>query len=78
MQMRLFYRTDPWLSYESRELIGAFTNKRKAVKALKACGATDEQIDECFNYPYQSQCSGENHEFDCDFVERNVNLLVTD
>lgn len=76
MKPIILFKTDPWHSNDSRELMGVFDRKFSALRALRENGATREQIEEIFNQDYhQSQLNNMGYEFELDPVEMNENLL---
>ena len=69
------YRTDPWHTYDSRDLLVIAGSIRRCCKIAKDDGATKEQIDELRGYRHQSQCSGENYEYEIEIYTLNESLI---
>ena len=69
------YRTDPWHTYDSRDLLVIAGSIRRCCKVAKDDGATKEQIEELRGERHQSQCSGEDYEYDIDIYTLNASLI---
>ena len=70
------YRTDNWLTFDSRELLVVAGSIRRCCKVAKDDGAKKEQIDGLRGYHHQSQCTdGTDYEYDIDEYTLNESLI---
>lgn len=63
MKLFILYRTDEWHSCSNREMIGVFSSERCMRKALKDNNASEEQIEQMYQYR-QSQLNNRGFEFE--------------
>lgn len=76
MKVILLWRTDPWFSTNSKELIGVFNEWIEIEVALMQAGATSAQVSELENSCCgQTQCNNTPYAFWAQEVELNENIL---
>lgn len=76
MRVTILWRTDPWFSTDSKELVGVFNEWVEMEIALVQAGATPEQVSELENSCCgQTQVNNTPYAFWTQEVEMNDNIL---
>lgn len=76
MRVTILWRTDPWFSTDSKELVGVFNEWVEMEIALVQAGATPEQVSELENSCCgQTQVNNTPYVFWAQEVEMNDNIL---